>query len=88
MSTLQNLGIHNIPLHALPYIAYGDSSGLTDEDAEQIDQWLAGEFPNHNCLTFHHADTEPPAMLAFPAFGLAAECVSIEVYGHPATTTE
>jgi len=81
MSTLEYIDTLNIPVWALPYLVNGDASSLDDEDEQDCIDWLNEAFPQHDCLTFNVHGA--PHFCYRPAFGLAAECVDVEVHGHP-----
>lgn len=59
-----------VPEYAVVYMAYGDSSGLSDEDVGIIDKWMAAKNLDHlvDC-------GEERFFSSHPEFGLAADCV-------------
>lgn len=59
-----------VPEYALAYMAYGDSSGLSDGDVRIIDKWMSD-----NNLD-HLVDSGEERFFSFrPEFGLASTCV-------------
>jgi len=41
----QLITTEQVPTWAIGYLEYGDSTGLTDEEIEAIDEWLNEYFP-------------------------------------------
>lgn len=65
--------IVSIPTYALYYLEYGDSSGLSDDDVKNIDEWYEkqqreGKYTNIEPMFDHQH------FVAYPPFGLACEC--------------
>ena len=72
--------IEKVPTYALCYIINGDVDGITDEDAQAIDQWLE-EWKIDIVSPVTDKDGEwHPYFSAYPVFGrLATEVVDCEV---------
>ncbi len=74
----QMVGIEAIPQYAIPYIEYGEADNLTDDDIENIDDFLDG-YTKYAPLSFEYrGDAE---FRHTPAFGLPAECVITHIHG-------
>lgn len=72
---LQLVATENIPQYAVCYIEYGDGSGLEEEDIKNIDKFLSS-YPG---ATFDYKEgTE--GFVAYPAFGLACDCIETDIY--------
>lgn len=62
----------NFPEYAVCYLMYNDDSGLTQEDKDNINQWLIDENLDSSSL----ADvSEDHYFSGFPQFGLPCDCV-------------
>lgn len=82
MSQLEYIDEYAIPTYALPLLINGDDSGLDEDDANEIRQWLEQEFPDHNCLTFDCSGGDDE-FSTLPAFGLPTTTTLTKVHGHP-----
>lgn len=80
MGKLEYIDTFMVPDYALSALVNGDVSGITAEDEQNIAEWLAREFPKHDCLTFEVAGEG--AFCSAPAFGLPCACYEVSVYGH------
>lgn len=65
-----------IPSYALPYLINGDASGLTDEDIEEIDNWVQQNGISNVC----QPEEEYPYFCTHPAFGKAADVFDCVCY--------
>jgi hypothetical protein len=70
-----------IPAYALSYLVNGDASGLADGEQETIDAWfdeckanLLASHPGAR-IDFVTEDNDSPGFVAYPAFGLACDCI-------------
>ena len=62
----------NFPTWALPWVVYGEDDTLTDEEKQQIDNWLDGR-------TVESWD-ETISFTWSPAFGKACDCCTVRLY--------
>lgn len=65
--------IEPVPSWALPAIINDDYSGLNEEDSKMVRAWL--ELTNYEIIS---PLDEDPSFRHFPAFGLAADCITCE----------
>jgi|TARA_R110002020_G_scaffold193923_3_gene394525 hypothetical protein len=66
-----------IPIWALAYLVNGDSSGISEEDEKQADNWWnesAKALPEDSCLVLDY-DEEEGSFDPSPLFGLACDCI-------------
>lgn len=63
--------IEDFPEWAITYAMYGDKDGLTDEEVEEIDKWMADN--NLGSLVDVGDDTR---FAPHPAFGLACNAMT------------
>ena len=68
--TTKSVKFDNIPEYAITYLAYGDASGLEDEDIKTIDKWCRENDIDHLTNT-----GEERHFSSHPEFGLAIDCV-------------
>ena len=61
--------VESIPMWALPALVNGDFTGLTDEEVEQVEEWLEESGYTEVCPP----DEDSPYFSLAPAFGLACE---------------
>lgn len=61
-----------LPIWAISYIEYNDSSNLTEDDIALVDNWL-DEISEHGSPTFSYSDDS--SFYSSPEFGLPTECV-------------
>ena len=80
MGKLEHIDTFMVPDYALSVLVNGDMSGITAEDEQAITEWLAREFPKHDCLIFEVAGDG--AFCSAPAFELPCACYEVAVYGH------
>ena len=78
---MKHLGKYKIPEYAICAIEYGDFSGLSDEDEQNVNEFLERECPN-GCIVYWHSDDEDnePYFCSYPEFGLAATVVEADFY--------
>lgn len=62
--------VENIPEWAVGYMAYGDSTGLSDKEISQIDNWM-----KENKLSNLSEISDERHFASHPEFGLACDCV-------------
>lgn len=62
--------VENIPEWAVGYMAYGDSTGLSDKEISQIDNWM-----KENKLSNLSEVSDERHFASHPEFGLACDCV-------------
>lgn len=80
--SIESIGTHTIPAHALAALIDDDRSGLTGDDERLIDDWLTDELGEYTGLVFDIIGDEPE-FATTPAFGLPCDCFGCEVSGHP-----
>ena len=66
----KSVSFENIPEYAVGYLAYGDATGLEDEDIKVIDEWCRENGIDHLTNTGEERHFSP-----HPEFGLAADCI-------------
>lgn len=64
----------NFPVYAITYLMYGDASGITEEDVENIENWIDSEGIRHLNLVSVDSDVY---FKHKPRFGLACDCVDV-----------
>jgi len=62
--------VENIPEWAVGYMAYGDSTGLSDKEISQIDNWM-----KENKLSNLSEISDERHFVSHPEFGFACDCV-------------
>lgn len=77
---IEHIDSIKLPTWALCYIVNNDSSGISDEDQEQVDEWIKETFPDHIGLIFDQSE-EGEFFTHSPPFGLACNCIQADVYG-------
>ena len=65
-----------VPTWAVPYLEYGDPSGLTEEEVEEIDEWLHDNFPRGYVCEYHDDET----FTRKPLWGLACNTTTVDFY--------
>ncbi len=68
-----------IPTWALCYLINGDSSGLSEEDKETADRWLAENRVTAVCTASDEEGEYHPYFTHYPAFELASDVVDCNV---------
>ena len=88
MSNSRFIGTYLVPTWAINYLINFDWSGLTGEDVAEIDEWEYNEFISvgwtaleYNVCYEDGAEFEVPPHVAF---GMAADCYQVNVYGREA----
>jgi len=76
---IEYLGVLEIPTWALSALTNGDESGLSDEEAEAIGNWLDGL--GHECLSYNEVYDEHPEFSINPEFGFPCEVTLTGVHG-------
>ena len=72
----QLITTEQVPTWAIGYLEYGDSTGLTDEEIEAIDEWLNEYFPRGFVCVYHH-----DASFTFhPLWGLPCDAETVDFY--------
>lgn len=70
-----------IPTWAAVYLVTGEWDDLTESDKTDVDNWIQSVYDRgFNCLTYQFGETSDFEVK--PAFGLPAECIEVEVWGH------
>lgn len=78
---MKHLGKFKIPEYAICAIEYGDFSGLSNEDENNINEFLERECPNGHIVDWHSDDEDnEPYFCSYPEFGLAAMVVDADIY--------
>lgn len=72
---METMIIENIPQWAVPYIEYGDSSGLTQEEIDMIDRYRAG-LADEGYRLVAPVEGSENEICAFPEFGRS--CATID----------
>lgn len=72
--------IRNIPQWAVCYIAYGDDSGLTEEDKKMVDTFLATLKKDGWTICEAPIEGSENSFCRYPLFGLPCETVDYEIY--------
>ena len=73
-SSVRSVGFAAVPEYAIANIAYGDSSGLSEEDVKAIDRWMSDNNLDHlvDCgkkrFFSYHPEFGPPAMCVSASF--------------------
>lgn len=81
MSKLEYIDTIDLPTHAASYLVNGDSSSLSDEDIEIIDDWTNDL--DYNCLVFDFGKVAQDGYFSTrPEFGLPCDCEKVMLYGH------
>lgn len=65
-----------VPTWAIPYLEYGDPSGLTEEEVEEMDEWLHDNFPRGYVCEYHDDET----FTRKPLWGLACNTTTVDFY--------
>lgn len=79
---METLTTEKIPTWAICYLEYGDPTGLTDEDIEQVDEFISDNFP-HGFVMEIVADEDQcvtPYFASRPAFGGGCEVYDVNFY--------
>lgn len=71
------IGKYKIPAYAVCPIEYGDYSGFSDEDEQEIKDFLEEEFPNGYVVDWKDGEEY---FSSCPAFGLATNVVDADFY--------
>lgn len=69
-----------VPNWALSYLEYGDPTGLSEEEIEEIDEWLGENFPDGFIMQFHDGDNAEIYFTTVPLFGLPGEVYDMDFY--------
>ena len=77
-SFLRHIDTPNVPEYALPSILYGDNSGLYEEDEKNVQQFFDRYKANFSPL--YVVRDEEASFSTHPAFGLASDCVHVDVF--------
>lgn len=72
--------IRNVPQWAVCYIAYGDDSGLTEEDKKMVDTFLDGLTQDGWNICESPIEGSENSFCRYPQFGLSCETVDYEIY--------
>lgn len=72
---MKTITIRNIPQWSICYIAYGDDSGLTTEDKEQVDNFLLDLHREGWKLDERPIEGSENTFCRYPLFGLACSTV-------------
>jgi len=69
----------DVPSYAVPYLEYGDDSGMDTGDVTEIDAWFnsyAADAADVGCTVLLDWDTDGGSFFTrSPAFGMPADCV-------------
>lgn len=76
---MKTITIRNIPQWSLYYIAYGDDSGLTTEDKEQVDNFLL-DLHREGWQLNKPIEGSENTFCRYPLFGLACSTVDYTAY--------
>lgn len=68
----------DVPEWAVPYLEYGEPSGLLEEEQEEIDEWLDGNFPNGYVCEYLWNDTTE--FNRYPLFGKPCRTIKTNFY--------
>jgi len=77
------LGPIQMPCWALPYLVNNDPSGLTEEEIEQVDNWVErNQDENGRATQFlqFRADYDKASFVNRPEFGLASDCEEYHIF--------
>lgn len=75
------IGTYKIPEYAICAIEYGDYSGISDEDEQEIKNFLIREFPTGYVVDWHTNEPEhEPYFSPVPEFGLPTNVVDADFY--------
>lgn len=65
-----------VPTWAIPYLEYGDPSGLSEEEIEEIDGWLNYHFPNGYVCEYYN----DCSFTRRPLWGNACDTTTVDFY--------
>lgn len=80
MANIKFTEYYQIPTWAICALVYGDESGLTKEDIEDIENFLESEHLEDYSLEVPDNIDEEKYFSSFPAFGLAADVVDCRFF--------
>ena len=76
-----------MPMWARCPVAYGDFSGISEDDSDLVLGWLSELQEEHGSITFEHtgdfSEFEP-----FPAFGLGCDCERVIIWAEKPKSSE
>ena len=73
------LTVDNFPQWALSALIVGDYSGISDDDGILLDKFLE-EFREVTYWVVDYSSLEDSNFMRYPAFGLAADCCTVNGY--------
>ena len=79
---LEEINTYDIPTYAVTYLEYGDSSGIEQDDIDNIDEWLTRELNGFESLVFEWNHENNESFVHTPEFGLACQVIECTIWGH------
>ena len=78
---IETIGAVRLPDYAASYLVNGDSSGISEEDIQNIDNWIDSYYEGYSGLIWD-IEGEEGSFDSCPPFGLACNTFKCMVFGH------